>query len=78
MPWDLVQRGPLLTLQAPVLFVTGDADDMCNLSHLKRVCNDMQSSDIRFVVMKVRIPTWLNTIARTGSVLPPVAASKLA
>ncbi len=40
-------------LQAPVLFVTGDRDDMCNLPHLRQVCKEMQSSDIRFVVMKV-------------------------
>lgn len=44
--------GPLLLLQPAVLFVTGDADDLCNLSHLRQVCKDMQSSDIRFVVMK--------------------------
>lgn len=44
--------GPLLLLQPPVLFVSGDADDLCSVPHLRRVCKEMQSSDIRFVVMK--------------------------
>ena len=48
-----MQAGPLLLLQPSVLFVTGDADDLCSVPHLRRVCKEMQSSDIRFVVMKV-------------------------
>ncbi|KAL0033064.1 hypothetical protein WJX79_000781 [Trebouxia sp. C0005] len=44
--------GPLLLLQPPVLFVTGDADDLCSVPHLRRACKQMQSADIRFVVMK--------------------------
>lgn len=44
--------GPLLTLQPPVLFVIGDSDESCSLSHLRQVCKEMQSSDIRLVVMK--------------------------
>jgi len=48
-----LQAGPLLLVQPPVLFVTGDADDLCSVPHLRRVCKEMQSADIRFVVMKV-------------------------
>ena len=48
-----MQGGPLLLLQPAVLFVTGDSDDLCNLSHLRQVCKEMQSYDVRFVVMKV-------------------------
>lgn len=47
------QGGPLLALQPPVLFISGSSDDLCNLTHLRQICVEMQSSDIRFVVMKV-------------------------
>ena len=47
------QGGPLLALQPPVLFISGSSDDLCSLVHLRQVCGQMQSSDIRFVVMKV-------------------------
>lgn len=44
--------GPLLALQPPVLFISGSCDDLCNLVHLRQVCKQMPSSDIRFVVVK--------------------------
>ncbi|KAL0025699.1 hypothetical protein WJX77_005331 [Trebouxia sp. C0004] len=56
---------PLLLLQTPVLFVTGDADDMCSMPHLRRVCKEMQSSDIRFVVMKAADATLKPPQARS-------------
>ena len=51
----LLQEGPLLGLQAPVLLVTGDTDDLCHLPHLQKVCTDMKSADTRLVVIKVTI-----------------------
>lgn len=74
--WDCVvqQGGPLLALQPPVLFISGSSDDLCNLVHLRQVCSQMQSSDIRFVVTKVskNLVDPLSAVLRPSHCLYPV------
>lgn len=49
----MVQRGPLLRLEAPILFVIASHDKNCSLADLEKMEPNMPSRDKRFIRMQV-------------------------
>lgn len=49
----LMQRGPLLRLEAPVLFVMSSCDSFCSVPDLQNMEQNMPSRDKRLVYMQV-------------------------